>query len=208
MIPAKSECYRLMSQMGMLEHIARHSLQVCEVAMALADALPEGPRPRDRKLIQAAALLHDITKTRSFQSGENHAESGGRHLREIGFPGVGEIVRQHVRLDAYRWEGPVTETEIVNYADKRVLHDRIVGLQERMNYILDRYGGRIQERERIRWLIGRTRELEFKIFRNLPFTPDVMQRALGLERLQAAYRAYRKAAAGSRSTQAPRDIQI
>jgi putative nucleotidyltransferase with HDIG domain len=206
MIPGENECYRLMSQMGMLEHIARHSLQVCAVATVLTDALPGGPRSLDRGLIRAAALLHDITKTRSFQSGENHAESGARHLAEIGFPGVGEIVRQHVRLDAYRPEAPLTEAEIVNYADKRVLHDRIVGLQERMRYILDRYGGQVQNRERIRWLIGRTRELEIKIFRDLPFSPEGLQRAAGLEQLKPAYRDYRRAAAGGGAAEARREL--
>jgi putative nucleotidyltransferase with HDIG domain len=181
-----------MATMGMLEHIARHSLQVCEVSITLADALSMVSRPLNRELIQAAALLHDITKTRSFQSGENHAESGGRHLEKLGLQAVGEIVRQHVRLDAYRVEAPVTEAEIVNYADKRVLHDQVVGLQERMNYILERYGKQLHHRERIIWLIGRTRELEIKLFGPLSFTPNMLQKRIDPGRMHAAARKYRQ----------------
>ena len=46
----------------------------------------------------AAALLHDITKTISFETKEHHDESGGELLRELGFASVGEIVKQHVIL--------------------------------------------------------------------------------------------------------------
>jgi uncharacterized protein len=66
-IPSDQECRQLMMEMGMMEHIAAHSRQVCRVALLLTDGLGR-PDP-ERELIRAAALLHDITKTRSFQTG-------------------------------------------------------------------------------------------------------------------------------------------
>ena len=123
----------MMCEMQMLEHIVAHSLQVCRVGMCLVDFLNvQGIYP-DRQLVQAAALLHDITKTRSFETEENHALTGSQHLTDTGFPEVGDLVRQHVRLDEYSQAKNLTEAEIINYADKRVLHDRIVSLDERMN---------------------------------------------------------------------------
>jgi len=91
-------------------------------------------------MIRAAALLHDITKTRSFQTLEDHAETGARLVADLGYPEVGRIIGQHVRLESYPPARTPSEAEIVNYADKRVLHDRIVSLDERMGYILKKYG--------------------------------------------------------------------
>ena len=59
------------------------------------------PYTLNRDLIRAAALLHDITKTRSFVTSENHALTGGQFLSDLGYPEVGDLVRQHVRLDEY-----------------------------------------------------------------------------------------------------------
>src|SRR4030042_7038653 len=137
-IPSKEHCRRIISDLGMLENIVAHCRQVCRVSLLLTDHL--GLPGLNRELIRAAALLHDITKTRSFQTLEDHAETGARLLSEIGYPEVGRIVGQHVRLESYFASAVPSEAEVVNYADKRVLHDRIVSLSERMGYILAKNG--------------------------------------------------------------------
>ena len=156
----------------MLEHIVAHSLQVCRVGMCLVDSLKAQGIHLDGQLVQAAALLHDITKTRSFKTEENHALTGSRCLTDSGFPEVGDLVRQHVRLDDYSEPISLAEAEIINYADKRVLHDRIVSLDERMNYIMERYGRQPAHQQRIRLLWERTKDLEKQIFSHLPFSPN------------------------------------
>jgi uncharacterized protein len=192
-IPTIEQCYLLMCEMKMMDHIVRHSLQVCGVATFLAQNLNAQHHRLNYNLIRAAALLHDITKTRSFKTEENHALTGGQFLAERGYPEVGELVRQHVRLDAY--PSPVTlgEAEIINYADKRVLHDRIVGLHERLDYILERYGKLPEHHERIRWLWGKTRTLETKIFGDLPFSPDDLNCNLNSRDLSLDFHDYQKA---------------
>ena len=102
-IPTEDECWRLIARMGMLENIVAHSRQVCRVSLLIAESLSSDGLDRD--LIGAAALLHDITKTRSFTTQEDHAETGERLLSELGFPEVGKVVGQHVRLDRY-FAGP------------------------------------------------------------------------------------------------------
>jgi hypothetical protein len=84
-------------------------------------------------------------------------------------------VGQHVRLAAYFGSDLITEAEIVNYADKRVLHDRIVSLAKRMEYIFERYGKGPEHRERISWLWEKTILLENRIFTELPFLPDDLE---------------------------------
>jgi len=162
----------------MLEHIVIHSLQVCRVAAALARRLAARGDRINLDLIESSALLHDITKTRSFETGEIHSESGCHFLAEQGYPEVGDIVRQHVRLDAYFAGEHPGEAEIVNYADKRVLHDRIVPLNERMQYILERYGSNPAYREKLQWLWGKSILQEKRIFAALPFAPAELEQHL------------------------------
>ena len=139
-LPSKNDCFQLMCRMQMLENIVAHSIQVRRVGACLVDHIKREGGQLNRKLVQAAALLHDITKTRSFQTEENHALTGGQVL--------------------------------VNYADKRVLHDRIVSLDDRMRYIQERYGTQPEHKRRIELLWKKTAALEKHIFTYLPFSPD------------------------------------
>ncbi len=175
----------------MMDHIVAHSIQVCRVAMLLAGHLASQGMALNRELVQAAALLHDITKTRSFKTGENHAFTGDQLVSGMGYIEVGDIVRQHVRLDTYENSGNPTEAEIVNYADKRILHDKIVPLRERLNYILEKYGTEPEILERIQWTWQRTRQLEEKIFNTLPFLPADISPLLPPEELSREMSAYR-----------------
>lgn len=153
-------------------HIQAHSLMVCRVALVLADGLISAGLTLDRELIRAAAILHDITKPRSFKTGEYHAQTGGQYLAELGFFEVGEIIRQHVILDAYHENQSPGEAEVVNYADKRVLHDRIVPLDQRMEYIRDHYANTDTYRKLLMVLWQQTRSLEKRLFQYLDFTPE------------------------------------
>nr|WP_281432320.1 HD domain-containing protein [Desulfatitalea alkaliphila] len=155
----------------MPEHILAHSQLVCQVALLLTDALQAAGVPLNRPLVHASALLHDITKPRSFTTGENHAQTGGEYLAGLGFPEVGEVVRQHVVLDAYFAAEAPNEAEIVNYADKRVLHDKIVPLDQRMQYILARYAKTETHVRMLQKVWEQTDQLEKRLFAYLRFTP-------------------------------------
>ena len=180
-IPSRQKCLGLIREMNMLDHIVVHSFQVCRVATYLVDHMGPGSKNLSRNLVQAAALLHDITKTRSFTTRENHAQTGAQFLSDMGYPEVGHIIEQHVRLDSYAASDFPTEAEIVNYADKRVLHDRIVTLKERMNYILEKYAKGPEYRERLLWLWNKTEELELRLFSYVPFRPEELGRLLDQE---------------------------
>jgi uncharacterized protein len=173
-VPMQKECMQLLGTMEMPAHIQDHSRLVCRVALALADALIASGLAINRELVMASALLHDITKPRSFETGENHAQSGGEYLNRMGFPEVGEIVRQHVILDHYPRDAAPNEAEIVNYADKRVLHDQVVPLDDRMTYILTRYAKTSEHRALLYQLWDKTRDLEQRLFSHLAFAPDAI----------------------------------
>ena len=124
-----------MRSMEMMEHIVTHSRRVCQVGVCIAEHLNHQSRQPNLKLVMAAALLHDITKTRSFKTGENHANTGARLMESLGYQEVGDIVRQHVRLDTYSVSDSITEVEIVNYADKRVLLEQFVRVKVLLYFI-------------------------------------------------------------------------
>ncbi|EKD22202.1 MAG: HDIG family protein [uncultured bacterium] len=179
-VPSEESCIRIMADMGMLENIIAHSLKVCGVALFLTDRL--GLPGLNRELIRAAALLHDITKTRSFRTVEDHAETGARLLMDLGYPEVAGIVGQHVRLNRYVLSTSVpTDAEIVNYSDKRVLHDRIVPLSTRMGYILEKYGSGPERKRNILLLWEKTEKLEKRLFAGLPFSPGDISGLLSAE---------------------------
>ena len=147
-IPTIVECEELMARYYMLPNIIEHSLQVMRVSLAVTDQLKDGVSV-NRDLVIAAALLHDITKTRSLKTKEKHAASGGILLRELGFPSVAEIVEQHVIIQNLNLEGKIEEREIVYYADKRVMHDTIVTIDERVHDLIKRYGKKDEIRNQI-----------------------------------------------------------
>jgi len=178
--------------MEMMSHIVAHSVQVCRVALLLTDHLLKQNVNLNRELIQASALLHDITKTRSFETGENHALTGDQFMSELGCREVGHIIGQHVRLDKYTMTGDPVEAEIVNYADKRVLHDRVVPLGERLNYILEKYGSGPEVMARIRQTWKKTTELENKIFSRIPLEPLEINELLPRDLLDRELSDYRK----------------
>lgn len=161
---------------GMLENIIAHSEQVHRVALYLTQGLCDAGICLNGELIGAAALLHDITKTRSLNSGENHAASGKALLTGLGYPEVGAIVGQHVHLTHFSSQSPPNEAEIVNYADKRVLHDQVVPLEQRFDYILGRYAKGDRLRKAYLSLVSESRALEAKIFRHLTFSVDDLPR--------------------------------
>ena len=191
-IPTREQCYQMIAQMKMMDHIVVHSLQVCRVATFLTQQLIQRNYRLNFELIQAAALLHDITKTRSFKTRENHAQTGGEYLADCGYPEIGNLIRQHVRLDNYSATAQLTDAEVLNYADKRVLHDEIVGLDRRLDYILDRYAETAEHQERIYQLWQKTRDMETKIFKNLAFTPGDLTRLIPHNGYAAELQEYQK----------------
>lgn len=138
-IPSAEECQKLMIRYCMLPNIIEHSWQVMRVAIFIIDNLKNDVKI-NRELVTAAALLHDITKTKALITKEHHDISGGELLRFLGFPSVANVVEQHIFLRNLNLQGRLEESEIIYYADKRVLHDRIVSLQQRVEDMIARYG--------------------------------------------------------------------
>jgi putative nucleotidyltransferase with HDIG domain len=179
-IPSREACLDLLKRRGVPTHVIVHSLQVDRVAQHIAALLNARGERLDVPLIQAASLLHDIAKLDGLRTGENHARAGAAILQGLGWPRVARVVAQHVEVQSVPSRVRVTEEELVNYADKRVMHDRIVTLEERFEDLKARYGRNAEGRAIIGDAMERTREMERRIFRRLPFAPHEL-----LPRLEA-----------------------
>jgi len=84
-----------------------------------------------------------------LESHEHHDASGAELLGSLGFHGIAEIVRQHVILENFDSNKKLDEREIVYYADKRVMHDTIVTIEERVQDLIIRYGKTTEMRDQI-----------------------------------------------------------
>jgi len=164
-----------MEEHGMPEHIRAHSLMVTRIALVIAGRLKDAGTTLSIPLVRAGALMHDIGKTPALKRGLDHSEVGRQICLEHHFDEVADIVGEHVRLKDYRLDGEFSEKEIVYYSDKRVNHDKIVSLEERQAYILDRYGKNHQAlRERIQENFRLCKKVESKLFSRLNFGPEAI----------------------------------
>ncbi len=169
----------------MLANIRAHSLMVARIAGLLAEELrTKSSQPPDLQLCVSGALLHDIAKTPCLTSGCNHAKAGAELCRSLGFPEIAAIVAGHVVLPDFSparyQQGIFSPGEIVYYADKRVRHDQIVSLPERLEYILDKYsGGDAGKQEGIRNNFKQCKILEERLFSLLDFVPDELAERAG-----------------------------
>jgi uncharacterized protein len=176
-IPSLAECIALMEQYGMLTNIRHHSLVVARLAEQIRAGLcsfAPGRPQANRTLVISGALLHDIAKTPCLGSSCDHAAAGAEICLRHGFPEIAAIVEQHVILSDYdpaRYRtGQFNAREIVYYADKRVRHNVVVNLDERLEYILDHYGkGNPNRRHLIRENFNKCLTLEHHLFQWLPF---------------------------------------
>lgn len=174
-VPSIDQCYRLLKGYHVPDHIVQHSKTVCKVALLLAEELNEQGEHLSIPEIQAAAFLHDIAKMEDLNTGQDHAKTGKELLLKLGFQRIGEIVAEHIKLQEGRNSPPLSEEEIINYSDKRVMHTKLVTLAERFADLRKRYRVKGMDKNAIRQILAleyETYDLEKRIFAKLDFTPQ------------------------------------
>ena len=138
-IPTEQECMELMAEVSLAPAIVRHSIAVKKVALEFADRLERNGVEVDRRLISAAALLHDIMK---LDAEFCHGIEGGEFLRGKGFHEVASVVEKHClsNVSEPNLAPSTVEDKLLVYADLRVNHGKMVSLDERFEYLRERYG--------------------------------------------------------------------
>jgi len=113
-------CLRLLEAAAVPEPVVRHCRAVAAEALRLAD-LPTAAG-LNRSLILAGALLHDVARDEP-----DHPARGAHYLEALGYPETAQIIRTHHDPEDDR----ITEAAIVFLADKLIVDDGRVTLEER-----------------------------------------------------------------------------
>ncbi len=158
---------KLIEQYRVPVHVRKHMKKVAAVALLLGQRIVQSGKEVDLTVLRQAALLHDVMKLCDFEkldiehfeqnitaddihfwtamqkscSHIGHVEAAYNMLMEIGEEKLAVIVRKH-RFDGLidERDKPVTwEEKILYYADKRVLHDSIVSISNRLADGRERY---------------------------------------------------------------------
>jgi len=136
-IPSPDECFEILMKHEVPLAIVHHCELVCDVAVKIADKLVKRGIKVDKDLVIAAALLHDIGKLKK----EPHLRHGGELLRKLGLERIAQVVERHglVEFGNDDFIPKTIEEKIVFYADKRANPGKIVGLEERFDYLKKKY---------------------------------------------------------------------
>lgn len=124
-IPDSEQCFELLKFYGTDPWVIQHSIAVSEVAIEFTEKLEEAGHILDKKLVLAGALLHDIARHK-----RNHPSQGAEWLRNMGYSKVANIVEVHMDITIDAIEA-LDERAIVYLADKLIIEDRRVTLEER-----------------------------------------------------------------------------
>jgi putative nucleotidyltransferase with HDIG domain len=185
-LPDEQGCLELLNKYDTPEHIIQHSMKVWKVAGVLADGLMRNRHPLNMALLMASCLLHDIAKYPCIVEAKGwHDKVGEQMLQQEGLPTVGRIVVQHVIIRPAD-DGSVREEHVLNYSDKRVVHDQVVSLHERFEYLARTYGTSPRALEALEQMKEHAFGMEARIFALLDFGPeDVPDLVDRVERSQA-----------------------
>lgn len=160
-LPTAQECRVLMEEMQALPaSLTAHCRAVAVVAQRIARALLAAGLPIDLELVRTSALLHDIARIRK----KDHADIGARMLECHGFSRLAPIVRAHMNLGMDGNTG-LDEIQTVYLADKLVLGDRRVNLEQRFARQIEKFGATPSVLEAILQRRENARKIEAKVER-------------------------------------------
>ena len=159
-VPQRVEAASLLLSLDPPPWFVRHARAVAEVAGFLAARVEAAGIDIDRRLVESAALLHDVDKALPADDPARtlpHGEGSAAWLTRRGHPELARAVANHpvTRLvdgDAYRrWSAFATREErIVSYADKRA-GQRLETVDGRFADWLRRYPERVIDGRREGW---------------------------------------------------------
>lgn len=132
--PSREECLALLEEYNTPDHVIRHSLKVTETALKIAEALNKKGCGLDLGLIQGAGLIHDIARVE-----ERHWEIGADIADGLGYHQEADIIRIHMFYNCNPKEDEINETDIICLSDRMVQEDQYVGLEKRMQAIVDKF---------------------------------------------------------------------
>ncbi|MSR86944.1 tRNA (adenosine(37)-N6)-threonylcarbamoyltransferase complex ATPase subunit type 1 TsaE [Candidatus Peribacteria bacterium] len=176
-LPTGEEVTRWRADARLPQHITDHCEAVAALCELLAKHLIEKGHVVRPGALRAAARIHDLFRFLDFRPeghpdgnkhskddiavwesirasfpGMNHEEACTAFLRKEGYPGIAAIVATHGLKRPPPADGTV-EQKLLYYADKRVMLDKVVSLDERFADFSARYGKGQTSEDHNRWLM-------------------------------------------------------
>lgn len=158
-LPTRKECLAIIEEHHVPPHIVKHSLAVAKLAVFLAQRLKEKGIAVDVNLVDRACLLHDIVRICNIKeldysrfeqpvTAEDKVkwqelraryeriphEYAAYDILKDKYPALALTIKKHRYIGILNEnEKPNTwEEKLVYYADMRVMHDKIVPMEERL----------------------------------------------------------------------------
>ena len=129
---SRHECAELFKKYNTPAHVIGHCKAVSFVATTITRKLNEHGFNFDIALVEGAALAHDVART-----SDRHDLVGAQILREHGFADEADIIELHMKYKLNSFEN-ITETDLVCLGDRLVIEDNYVGLDKRMEYVINK----------------------------------------------------------------------
>lgn len=199
-LPTKEEIENLLDEYHVPKNIRSHSEQVAKVAVFIAQKLKQAGEDVSVELAEAAALLHDLTRSANFENFDqpgateedvefwkklkekhgdvHHGYSAAQVLKER-YPEVAEVIEGHtIENETSKLLEASWEIRLLVYADIRVLHETIVNMGDRLNDSRKRHGWffeKIEGKTGINYrkiIEGNLRTVEKQIFEKLDIKPE------------------------------------
>ena len=126
------------------EHVQRHCDEVARVSVLIAEELNERGFELNIEELRGAALVHDVLRTE-----KEHDRLGAEVLINMELPHEAELVRRHMTYHPFNHADRFEEIDVLCLADRLVKEDCYVGLDERMQYLIDKPGKTPERTERI-----------------------------------------------------------
>ncbi|MBQ6622655.1 MAG: HD domain-containing protein [Mogibacterium sp.] len=120
---------------GTPEHVQLHCNEVARVAKKIAEALNRNGYHLDVDRIYGAALVHDVLRVE-----REHDRVGAEYLIAHGYPEEAELVRHHMKYYPFSEIEDLKEIDILCLADRTVREHEFVGIDLRMDYLLQKPG--------------------------------------------------------------------
>ncbi len=129
----REEIERLYEEWNTPKHVRAHCKAVADVAETLGSQLNKHGYELDLKLISGTGLIHDVARVY-----DDHARLGAEILERLGYADEAAIVKVHMTYPQFNSVENINECDLVCLADRLVKEDRYVGLDERIEYIINK----------------------------------------------------------------------
>jgi uncharacterized protein len=168
-----ARCIKLLKENETPRNIWLHNRKVNSVAMFLAKQFTNKGIELDLESIDKASLMHDIKKYHELSGilKDMHEIEAEKLFNKLNQTKIANLVGKHKTSALLNKNLLTWEEKIVFYADKRVLHDKIVSIDERIEDGTKRYKDNHHYTGDEKLISLKMHDLESQIFKKLGMKP-------------------------------------